>query len=116
MSALLPASRVTGLNDPGAWIWSLWAKQEEEDVASSLPRSIQDLGQVAGDTSSLQLDLPWGCTFLSAPQLQTLEEMLLPLESSAILTDQTRPLAVLGIFLCCLTFDIWWFGTQSRTG
>lgn len=34
----------------------------------------------------------------SLPRLQNLEEMLLPLESSAILTDQPRPLAVFAIF------------------
>lgn len=72
MLTLLLASQVTALNDPGAWIWSPWAKQEEEGDASSLPGSIEGLGQEVDDTHSQQLDLPSGCTplFLDSETLR----------------------------------------------
>jgi len=114
MWTLLLASQVTGLNDPGAWIQSLWVKKEEEDDASSPPRSIQGLGQMAGDTRACSWACPW-----AAPSHSHLAPRpggdALPLDNSEVLTGQPRPSAGFAIFLCCLMFDFWWFANKSRT-
>lgn len=52
----------------------------------------------------------------SVTWLQSLEEKLMPLESSAITTDQPGPFPTFCRFLCCLMSGYFWsFAGQFRT-
>jgi len=53
---------------------------------------------VAWFTSTLEPDLTLNCSLLSVTQPQNLEEMLLPLESSAKLTDLAQADSRIGNF------------------